>query len=82
MIKIDEQTEANNDTFDSGMTLLDSEENVLQKLYRTVTNCKIGAQRLIEPFMKLPNRRFHQDYYKTIEKPIAMSTIKKLVKVE
>ena len=31
--------------------------------------------------MKLPKRRFHQDYYEEIKRPIAMSVIKNHIKV-
>ena len=36
---------------------------------------------LVEPFKRLPNRRWHADYYVEIKNPISMSQIRKKIVV-
>lgn len=71
----------NDDGADSDTSSLGGEEDSLRILYNAVKTYKLGAQNLIDPFMKLPNKRFHQDYYEQIKRPIAMPSIKKQIKV-
>jgi len=71
-----------NDDIDSETSSLGDEDDSYRILYNSLRNYKLGAQSLIDPFMKLPNRRFHQDYYEEIKRPIAMSLIKNHVKVK
>lgn len=66
---------------DSETSSLGDEEESFRILYNAVKNYKLGAQNLIDPFMKLPKKRFHQDYYEEIKKPISMSSIKNSIKV-
>jgi hypothetical protein len=70
-----------NDDADSETSSLGDEDDSYRILYNVVRNYKLGAQSLIDPFMKLPNKRFHQDYYEEIKRPIAMSVIKNHIKV-
>ena len=70
------------DGADSDTSSLDGEEqDSFRILYNAVKTYKLGAQSLIDPFMKLPKKRFHQDYYEEIKRPIAMSSIKNHIKV-
>lgn len=71
-----------NDDADSETSSLGDEDDSYRILYNSIRNYKLGAQSLIDPFMKLPNKRFHQDYYGEIKRPIAMSIIKNHVKVK
>ncbi|CAF1503811.1 unnamed protein product, partial [Adineta ricciae] len=50
------------DDADSETSSLGDEDDLYRILYNAVRYYKLGAQSLIDPFMKLPNRRFHQDY--------------------
>ncbi|CAF1064000.1 unnamed protein product [Adineta ricciae] len=68
------------DDADSETSSLGDEDDLYRILYNAVRYYKLGAQSLIDPFMKLPNRRFHQDYYEEIQRPIAMSVIKNHIK--
>jgi len=70
-----------NDDADSETSSLGDEDDSYRILYNAVRYYKLGAQSLIDPFIKLPNRRFHQDYYEEIQRPIAMSLIKNHIKV-
>ena len=70
-----------NDEIDSETSSLADEDDSYRILYNAVKSYKLGAQTLIDPFMKLPNRRFHQDYYEEIKRPIAMSLIKNHIQV-
>lgn len=79
--KIKQNQQQNDDGADSDTSSL-GEEDSFRILYNAVKTYKLGAQNLIDPFMKLPKRRFHQDYYEEIKKPIAMSIIKKRIKVK
>ena len=83
MIHIQEQQkqQQNDDGADSDTSSLGGEEDSFRILYNAVKSYRLGAQSLIDPFMKLPNRRFHQDYYEEIQRPIAMSLIKNHIKV-
>jgi len=69
-----------NDDVDSETSSLGDEDDSYRILYNSLRNYKLGAQSLIDPFMKLPNKRFHQDYYEEIKRPIAMSLIKNYIK--
>ncbi|CAF1429645.1 unnamed protein product, partial [Rotaria sordida] len=69
-----------NDDADSETSSLGDEEDSYRILYNSIRNYKLGAQSLIDPFMKLPNKRFHHDYYEEIKRPIAMSLIKNHIK--
>ncbi|CAF3432403.1 unnamed protein product [Rotaria sp. Silwood1] len=75
-----DRQQQNDDGIDSDTSSLGEEEDSFRILYNAVKTYKLGAQSLIDPFMKLPNKRFHQDYYEEIKKPIAMSLIKKYIK--
>ena len=79
MQKLQKRTD---DDADSDTSSLSEEEDSFRILYNAVKTYKLGAQSLIDPFMKLPKRRFHQDYYEEIKKPIAMSSIKNQIKVK
>jgi len=82
VIRVQQQQKRNDDDGDSDTSSLgEEEENSFRILYNAVKIYKLGAQSLIDPFMKLPKKRFHQDYYQEIKRPIAMSTIKNNVKV-
>lgn len=70
-----------NDDADSETSSLGDEDDSYRNLYNAIRYYKLGAQSLIDPFMKLPNKRFHQDYYEEIKRPIAMSVIKNHIKV-
>jgi hypothetical protein len=70
-----------NDDVDSETSSLGDEDDSYRILYNSIRYYKLGAQSLIDPFIKLPNRRFHQDYYEEIKRPIAMSLIKNHIKV-
>jgi hypothetical protein len=78
------QQQRNDDENDSDTSSLgeEEEENSFRILYNAVKTYKLGAQSLIDPFMKLPKKRFHQDYYEEIKRPIAMSSIKNQIKVK
>ena len=78
----EEVVQQQNDDADSETSSLGDDEDSFRILYNTVRSYKLGAQNLIDPFMKLPNRRFHQDYYEEIPRPIAMSLIKNHIKVK
>jgi GGDEF domain-containing protein len=80
-IQQQQQQQANDDGADSDTSSLGEEEDSFRILYNAVKTYKLGAQSLIDPFMKLPNRRFHQEYYEEIQRPIAMSSIKNHIKV-
>ncbi|CAF4674713.1 unnamed protein product [Rotaria sp. Silwood1] len=69
-----------NDDADSETSSLGDEDDSYRILYNSIRNYKLGAQSLIDPFMKLPNKRFHHDYYEEIKRPIAMSVIKNHIK--
>ncbi|UJR20847.1 hypothetical protein I4U23_023957 [Adineta vaga] len=71
---------AQTDDADSETSSLGDEDDLYRILYNAIRYYKLGAQSLIDPFMKLPNRRFHQDYYEEIQRPIAMSVIKNHIK--
>ena len=77
----DEIIQPANDDADSETSSLADEDDSYRILYNAVKNYKLGAQSLVDPFMKLPNRRFHQDYYEEIKRPIAMSLIKNHIQV-
>ncbi|CAF3715671.1 unnamed protein product [Rotaria sordida] len=79
-IQQDQQQRQNDDGIDSDTSSLSEEEDSFRILYNAVKTYKLGAQSLIDPFMKLPNKRFHQDYYEEIKRPIAMSVIKNYIK--
>ena len=81
VIRIQKQHKRTDDDGDSDTSSLGGEEDSLRILYNAVKTYKLGAQSLIETFMKLPKRRFHQDYYQEIKRPIAMSSIKNQIKV-
>jgi len=82
VVRIQQQQKRNDDEGDSDTSSLgDEEENSFRILYNAVKTYKLGAQSLIDPFMKLPKKRFHQDYYEEIKRPIAMSLIKNHIKV-
>ncbi|UJR28717.1 hypothetical protein I4U23_009946 [Adineta vaga] len=68
------------DGADSDTSSLDGEEDSFRILYNAVKTFKLGTQSLIDPFMKLPKKRFHQDYYEEIKRPISMSSIKNQIK--
>lgn len=72
----------NDDGADSDTSSIGEENDSFRILYNAVKTYKLGAQSLIDPFMKLPKKRFHQDYYQEIKKPIAMSSIKNRIKVK
>jgi hypothetical protein len=77
------QQKRNDDDIDSDTSSLgEEEENSFRILYNAVKIYKLGAQNLIDPFMKLPKKRFHQDYYEEIKRPISMSSIKNHIKVK
>ncbi|CAF1411121.1 unnamed protein product [Adineta ricciae] len=65
---------------DSDTSSLGGEEDSFRLLYDAVKSYKLGAQSLIDPFMKLPKKRFHQDYYEEVKRPISMSSIKNHIK--
>ncbi|CAF3824420.1 unnamed protein product [Adineta steineri] len=71
---------SNDDAADSDTSSLGEEEDLFRILYNAVQTYKLGAQSLIDPFMKLPKKRFHQDYYEEIKQPISMSSIKNHIK--
>ena len=71
----------NDDGAESDTSSLNGEDDSFRTLYNAVKAFQLGTQTLIDPFMKLPNRRAHQDYYEEIERPIAMSLIKQNIKV-
>jgi hypothetical protein len=77
----EEMVQQTNDDVDSDTSSLGDEDDSYRTLYNSVRHYKLGAQSLIDPFMKLPNKRFHQDYYEEIQRPIAMSVIKNNIKV-
>ena len=81
VLRIQKQQKRTDDDADSDTSSLSEEEDSFRILYNTVKTYKLGTQSLIDPFMKLPKRRFHQDYYEEIKKPIAMSLIKNQIKV-
>ena len=76
-----EQQQMNDAGADSDTSSLGDDEDSFRMLYNAVKTYKLGTQTLIDPFMKLPNRRAHQDYYEEIQRPIAMSIIKNHIKV-
>lgn len=78
----EEITQQPNDDVDSETSSLGDEDDSCRILYNSIRYYKLGAQSLIDPFMKLPNKRFHQDYYEEIKRPIAMSVIKNHIKVK
>lgn len=69
------------DGAESDTSSFNSEDDSFRILYNSIKTYQLGTQSLIDPFMKLPNRRAHQDYYEEIQRPIAMSQIKKNIKV-
>ncbi|CAF2917299.1 unnamed protein product [Rotaria sp. Silwood2] len=75
-----DRQQQNDDGIDSDTSSLSEEEDSFRILYNAVKTYKLGAQSLIDPFMKLPNKRFHQDYYEEIKRPISMSLIKNYIK--
>jgi hypothetical protein len=81
VIRIQQQKRNDDDGDSDTSSLGEEEENSFRILYNAVKIYKLGAQSLIDPFMKLPKKRFHQDYYEEIKRPIAMSTIKNNIKV-
>lgn len=81
VIRIQKQKKRTDDEGDSDTSSLEEEDDSFRILYNAVKTYKLGAQSLIDPFMKLPKRRFHQDYYEEIKRPIAMSSIKNQIKV-
>lgn len=81
VIRIQKQQKRTDDEGDSDTSSLNEEDDSFRILYNAVKTYKLGTQSLIDPFMKLPNRRFHQDYYEEIKRPIAMSSIKNQIKV-
>ena len=81
VIRIQKQQKRADDDGDSDTSSLREEEDSLRILYNAVKTYKLGTQSLIDPFMKLPKRRFHQDYYQEIKRPIALSSIKNQIKV-
>ena len=55
------------------------------QLFLTAKNLSVPANpnyHLIEPFRRLPNRRWHADYYNEIKHPISMSQIRNKIKVK
>ena len=81
VIQIRKQQKRTDDDGDSDTSSLSEEEDSFRILYNAVKTYKLGTQSLIDPFMKLPKKRFHQDYYEEIKRPIAMSSIKNQIKV-
>jgi hypothetical protein len=81
VIRIQKQQKRTDEEGDSDTSSLSEEEDSFRILYNAVKTYKLGAQSLIDPFMKLPKKRFHQDYYEEIKRPIAMSSIKNQIKV-
>jgi len=81
VIRIQKQQKRTDEEADSDTSSLSEEEDSFRILYNAVKTYKLGAQSLIDPFMKLPKKRFHQDYYEEIKRPIAMSSIKNQIKV-
>jgi hypothetical protein len=77
----EKQQQQTDDGVDSDTSSIGEENDSFRILYNAVKTYKLGAQNLIDPFMKLPNKRFHQDYYEEIQQPIAMSVIKNQIKV-
>ena len=77
----DDVIQQQTDDVDSETSSLADDDDSYRVLYNAVKKYKLGAQQLIDPFMKLPNRRFHQDYYEEIKRPIAMSLIKNHIEV-
>jgi hypothetical protein len=75
------QQKRNDEEGDSDTSSLGEEEDSFRILYNTIKTYKLGTQSLIDPFMKLPKKRFHQDYYEEIKRPISMSSIKNHIKV-
>jgi hypothetical protein len=75
------QQKRNDEEGDSDTSSLGEEEDSFRILYNTIKTYKLGTQSLIDPFMKLPKKRFHQDYYEEIKQPISMSSIKNHIKV-
>ena len=52
------------------------DENTMWTLFTYIKEYRHGNQILIDPFIKLPNRRFYPDYYEEIKKPIALNHVK------
>lgn len=78
----DEEIIEQNDDIDSETSSLGGDDDSYRILYNSIRNYKLGAQSLIDPFMKLPKKRFYQDYYEEIKRPIAMLLIKNYIKVK
>ncbi|XP_018021058.1 protein polybromo-1 [Hyalella azteca] len=58
-------------------------ENPLWQLFLLAKNLTVPSNpnyHLIEPFRRLPNRRWHADYYSEITHPISMSQIRNKIK--
>ena len=67
------------DDDDSDVDAID-QDNPLWQLFLAAKN--LTAQNdpsyyLVEPFRRLPNRRWHSDYYQEIKNPISLAQIKK-----
>ncbi|KAL3851885.1 hypothetical protein ACJMK2_015582 [Sinanodonta woodiana] len=64
-----------------GETTMSEDESPLWTLYNSIVNyTDATGARLIEPYMKLPNKRFYPDYYEEIEKPMSVYNIRKKLK--
>lgn len=48
----------------------------LWNLYSYMKDFKVANQTIIDPFMRLPNRKYYPDYYEEIKQPIALNHIK------
>ena len=67
--KMKDETSENND--------LNKTDNIMWTLFNYIQDYKESNESLIDPFIKLPSKRFYRDYYKEIKNPISLNLIRK-----
>ncbi|XP_052781676.1 protein polybromo-1-like isoform X8 [Mya arenaria] len=67
---------------DSGTeTVMSEEENPMWHLFNAVKNYTTAdGLKIIDPFCKLPSKRYYPDYYEEIKKPISVNNVQKKIK--
>jgi protein polybromo-1 len=57
-------------------------ENPMWLLYEAIGNyVSSSGKNIIEPFRRLPSKRYYPDYYKEIKNPISLAQIQKKIQV-
>ncbi|XP_053378046.1 protein polybromo-1-like isoform X6 [Mercenaria mercenaria] len=67
---------------DSGAeTVMSEEENPMWHLFNAVKNyTTTDGLKIIDPYMKLPSKRYYPDYYEEIKKPLSVINVQKKLK--